>query len=198
MTAESFDIFLSHNSADKDAVRRLAAQLRADGLKVWLDEEQLVPGQQWLEAIEQTLENVRAAVILIGSEGLGPWEMPEMRVCLLECISRKLPVIPVLLPGAPEKPKIPAFLRLFTWVDLRKGLEPEGIARIKSGVMGVAPGVTLAPGGIVRHSPTSVSSSSEGNGKLVTEGLNMLFRLALRYVLRELEERTKANPQTGA
>jgi hypothetical protein len=38
------------------------------------------------------------------SDGFGPWEMPEMRGCLSQFIERRLPVIPVLLPSAPNKP----------------------------------------------------------------------------------------------
>jgi len=33
-----YDVFLSHASADKAAVRELAERLNGDGLRVWLDE----------------------------------------------------------------------------------------------------------------------------------------------------------------
>jgi hypothetical protein len=33
-----YDVFLSHNAADKPRVRRLAERLRAAGLRVWFDE----------------------------------------------------------------------------------------------------------------------------------------------------------------
>ena len=82
-TSDEFDIFLSHNSRDKEIVRQLAEHLRTDGLNVWLDEEQLVPGRTWQEAIEAALDHVKSVGILIGHEGLGPWEVPEMRVSLL-------------------------------------------------------------------------------------------------------------------
>src|SRR4051794_14128722 len=36
--SETFDVFLSHNSKDKPAVRQIAEALRARGLEVWLDE----------------------------------------------------------------------------------------------------------------------------------------------------------------
>jgi hypothetical protein len=36
-------IFLSHNSKDKEFVRRLAAQLRLGGGDVWLDEWEINP-----------------------------------------------------------------------------------------------------------------------------------------------------------
>src|SRR5262245_262006 len=109
-TPVGFDVFLSHNSKDKDVVRLLAEKLKSQGLSVWLDEEQLIPGRTWQEAIEEALKTVRSAGVLIGRDGLGPWVVPEMRICLMEFASRNLPVIPVLLPGAPEKPEIPGFL----------------------------------------------------------------------------------------
>jgi hypothetical protein len=36
-----FDVFLSHSAKDKAVVRELAARLQQDGVRVWLDEEQL-------------------------------------------------------------------------------------------------------------------------------------------------------------
>ena len=33
-----YDVFLSHSAKDKAEVRPLAERLRADGVKVWLDE----------------------------------------------------------------------------------------------------------------------------------------------------------------
>ena len=32
-----FDVFLSHSSKDKSVVRKVAEQLRKDGLRVWFD-----------------------------------------------------------------------------------------------------------------------------------------------------------------
>ena len=42
--AFEFDVFLSHSSKDKPVVRELAARLKKDGVRVWLDEEQIKPG----------------------------------------------------------------------------------------------------------------------------------------------------------
>jgi hypothetical protein len=136
---KSFDIFLSHNSKDKPAVRELAAALRARGLKVWLDEWELVPGRPWEEALEEIIETTRSSAVLVGKDGFGPWHDTEMRSCLAEFVDRKLPVIPVLLPGAPEMPRLPLFLKRFTWVDLREGLTEEGLDRLMWGATGSRP-----------------------------------------------------------
>ena len=138
---QRFDVFLSHNSKDKPAVRELADALRNRGLRVWLDESELVPGRTWQDAIEEVIKTVGSAAVLVGADGLGPWEIPEMRGCLSECIDRKLPVIPVLLPGAPAnvKPALPLFLRTFTWVDLRAGLSQADLDYLVWGITGKKP-----------------------------------------------------------
>ena len=58
-----FDVFLSHNNADKPRVRRLAEQLRAAGLRVWLDEWVIKPGDDIYLAIERGLETSRTLVL---------------------------------------------------------------------------------------------------------------------------------------
>lgn len=143
--SKSFDVFLSHNSKDKPAVRELAEALRARGLKVWLDEWELIPGRPWEEALEEIIETTRSSAILVGKDGIGPWHDAEMRSCIAEFVNRKLPVIPVLLPGAPEMPKLPLFLKRFTWVDLREGLTEEALDRLMWGATGSRPDRSNAP-----------------------------------------------------
>ena len=110
----AFDVFLSHNGKDKPAVRELAAALRARGLRPWLDEEELVPGRPWQEALEAIIVRAATAAVLTGADGLGPWEELEMRACLSQFVKYKKAVIPVLLPGSPARPNLPLFLTEFT------------------------------------------------------------------------------------
>ena len=137
-----FDVFLSHNSRDKPAVREIYKYLRLCGLRPWLDEEELVPGRPWQEALEAEITRIRAASVLVGQDGLGPWEDREMRAFLEEFARRKVPVIPVLLPGAPERPELPIFLRAFTWVDLRTGITSNRLDLLVWGITGLRPGRT--------------------------------------------------------
>jgi len=131
-----YDVFLSHNSKDKPAVREIAELLRVRKLRPWLDAIDLIPGRPWQEALEKIIETCRSAAVFVGRSGIGPWQEPEMRGCLDEFVRRKLPVIPVLLPGAPKKPRLPLFLRAFTWVDLRAGLTSEGLDLLVRGISG--------------------------------------------------------------
>jgi internalin A len=134
-----FDVFLSHNSKDKAQVKEFGEALKPRGLKVWLDEWELMPGRPWYEGLEKILETVGAAAILVGPSGLAPWENIEMREGLRQFVSREMPVIPVLLPGAAEEPKLPLFLTHFHWVDLRRGLSKEGLDLVQWGITGRRP-----------------------------------------------------------
>ena len=128
-------------------VRELAEALQARGLEVWLDEWELVPGRPWQEAIEDAIQTAKTAAVVVGPDGLGPWEIPEVRVCLEQGVRRSMPVIPVLLPGVAESPTLPPFLERFTWVDLREGLAEAGIDRLEWGITGVKP---RRSGGLLR------------------------------------------------
>ena len=134
-----FDVFLSYNSKDKPIVRELATGLKERGLRVWLDEWELTPGQPWQDELENIIRTAKSAAVLVGADGLGPWEHPEMRACLDQFVQRKLPVIPVLLPKAGKRPQLPLFLREFTWVDLRNGLTEKEIERLVWGITQVKP-----------------------------------------------------------
>jgi hypothetical protein len=58
-----YDVFLSHASADKAAVRELAQRQKADGLRVWFDEWVIQPGDSIPLAIEKGLESSRTLVL---------------------------------------------------------------------------------------------------------------------------------------
>ena len=135
---DQFDVFLSHNSQDKPAVEDIAARLRSRGLTVWLDKHELRPGLPWQEGLEAGILASRSVAVFIGAGGLGVWEGPEMRTFLDRSRRESIPVIPVLLPGCLDSPQLPLFLQAFTWVDLRKGVDDAGMARLAWGITGAS------------------------------------------------------------
>lgn len=137
--AGQFDVFLSHNSKDKQAVIEIGDALKQHGLRVWLDIWELKPGDEWQESLEGIIETARSVLVLIGRDGIGPWELPEMRACISEFVRRRMPVISVLLPGVEREPKLPGLLRQFSWADLRRGVDAEGLWRLEWGITGNKP-----------------------------------------------------------
>ena len=61
----AYDVFLSHTSKDKPAVRELAERLKQDGLRVWFDEWVIQPGDSIPLKIEQGLEQSRTLVLVM-------------------------------------------------------------------------------------------------------------------------------------
>jgi SAM-dependent methyltransferase len=116
----SFDVFLCHNSDDKELIREINKALQSGGVVTWLDEEQLRPGQLWQAELEKQIGKIRNACVFVGKNNRGPWQDFEIRAFLNEFVNRGGAVIPVILPDASEIPDLPIFLKQMMWVDLRK------------------------------------------------------------------------------
>ena len=132
-------VFLSHNSQDKPVVQDLKQRLVARGVSVWFDADELQPGIRWQRLIEAGIKASASVAVVVGKDGLGPWEDEEMQAALRLAVKDKRPVIPVLLPGTPSQPDLPLFLGGRTWVDLRAGLTPDGLGRLEWGITGQKP-----------------------------------------------------------
>jgi tetratricopeptide (TPR) repeat protein len=130
-----FDVFLCHNTKDKSNVKKIGEQLKECGILPWLDEWELRPGLPWQGILEQQFEQIKSAAVFIGKDGIGPWHQMELDAFLREFVNRGCPVIPVLLPNAPNEPELPIFLKAMTWVDFRKG-KPDPMERLVWGITG--------------------------------------------------------------
>ncbi len=114
-----FDAFFSYNSNDGPLVKQIANDLIKAGIKVWFDEHNLPPASNWQKAIEKDIEDSMSVIVFIGPSGIGEWQETEVDAVLSLNVERKIPVIPVILPGVIE-PKLPIFLKRFNCVDLRR------------------------------------------------------------------------------
>lgn len=114
----TYDVFLSHNSKDKPRVRGLAEDLRAAGLRVWLDEWVIKPGDDIYLAIERGLEAARAQVLCLSPAALGAeWVTLERSTVLFrDPTNAGRRFIPLLLADC----DLPDALRRYKYVDYRR------------------------------------------------------------------------------
>lgn len=63
-------VFLCHSSEDKPAVRELYAQLASENIDPWLDEEKLLPGQDWKLEIAKALRTSDAVLICLSKNSI--------------------------------------------------------------------------------------------------------------------------------
>lgn len=117
--AETFkyDVFLSHSSKDKPAVRALAERLKADGLRVWFDEWEIKPGDSIPLKIEQGLEQSRTLVLVMSAAAFASeWVTLERHTVLFrDPTNAHRRFVPLRL----DDGKIKEALRQFAYVDWR-------------------------------------------------------------------------------
>jgi nucleoside 2-deoxyribosyltransferase len=62
---KKFDVFLSHSSQDKSWTKQLASSLKKQGLAVWIDNEQIRPGEDVVKAIQNGIAKSNVVVTVV-------------------------------------------------------------------------------------------------------------------------------------
>src|SRR6266481_8878079 len=119
-----FDIFLSHNQAQKDWTRDLARRLSENGFKVWFD-EWILPshaGSNWIDSLAEGVEQSRKVALVWSPEFFAnSWpEFEATMIQLMDPVGRQQRVIPVLhtLCDIPRKWK---FRQALNFIDCPHG-----------------------------------------------------------------------------
>jgi hypothetical protein len=115
---EAFDVFLSHHSRDKPWVIALKAALVERGMKVWLDQDEILPGDLFIDALERGVESSRALALVVTPGSVASrWVKEEYSraLVLANSSTRELRIIPCLREGA----TVPGFLASRHWIDFR-------------------------------------------------------------------------------
>jgi hypothetical protein len=142
-------VFLSHSSADAAAAKVVAQLLGNAGLTVWLELNEVIPGNAWLPTLETALKDSTHFVVLVGETGVQRWVEREVRYALeRNTADSAYRIIPLLLPGAKEE-DLPLFLKQqqFLRLDWRQP-DADAIQRVAAAIRNAPPGhVSLLPPG---------------------------------------------------
>jgi hypothetical protein len=135
------NVFLCHSSDDKPAVRRLYHRLRADGVQPWLDEENLIPGQDWQFQIPIAVRTSDIVIVCLSQYSVSKtgYVQKEIKSALDvadEQPEGKIFIIPVKL----EECEIPERLRRWQWVNL---FDDKGYERLTLALNSALPSVMI-------------------------------------------------------
>lgn len=125
--------FISHSSKDKPFVRKLAADLVAAGVNVWIDEQRIRVGDSIPERVAQGVAESDFFLVLISKNSVdSAWVKKELNQALVhEIEKRRVRVMPLLL----DKVDLPEVIREKKYANFtesyERGLE-ELLASIKS------------------------------------------------------------------
>ncbi|MGZ9221863.1 MAG: toll/interleukin-1 receptor domain-containing protein [Anaerolineales bacterium] len=112
-------VFLLYARSDEEGVRRLYNYLVKAGANVWLDQEKILPGQDWEYEIHKAIHNSDIVVVCLSKQfnNQGGYRHEELRIALEKANSiseGKIFIIPARL----EKCDLPEPLRRWQRVDL--------------------------------------------------------------------------------
>jgi len=130
-----YDVFLCHNSRDKNHVMAIGERLKDRGILPWLDTWEIRPGSRWQQELQKQIKSIKSAAVFIGPRGAGPWQDAEVEALLVEISKRRRPLIPVILEGRQGQPKLPPFLRIWHVVDMRQQ-SPDPFEQLVWGITG--------------------------------------------------------------
>jgi hypothetical protein len=116
-------IFLSHSSTDKPIVRRLYERLYDEGFEPWLDEQMLLPGQDWEHEIRKAIHDTDVVIVCLsrGSINKTGYIQREIKYVLDVADERPEGII-FLIPLKLEDIEIPMRLSRWQWINsMKKG-----------------------------------------------------------------------------
>jgi outer membrane protein assembly factor BamD (BamD/ComL family) len=127
-TRRPLKVFLCHASGDKPAVRALYQRLAAEGVDAWLDQEKLLPGQDWQVEIPRAVHDADVVVICLSKNSVTKegYVQKEIKFAL-DLADEKPEGTIFLIPARLEDCAVPERLARWQWVDL---FEENGYSRL--------------------------------------------------------------------
>ena len=114
MTLDTYKVFISHASEDKERfVLDFARRLREHGVDAWVDEWEMLPGDSLVDKIyEEGIKNARAMIVVLSKYSINkPWVREELNAGFLKRLSGNCRVIPVVIDNC----NVPEVLRSTVW-----------------------------------------------------------------------------------
>lgn len=115
----SLKVFLCHASEDKSIIRTLHARLHADGFQPWLDEENLLPGQNWQREITKAVKQSDVVLVCLSSDSINKtgYMQKEIRE-VLDVADLQTEDAIFVIPVKLEECGVPDRLAKWQWVNL--------------------------------------------------------------------------------
>lgn len=119
---QSNDLFISYAREDAVFALRLAKDLRAAGVSIWIDQLDIDPGERWDDAIEQALNTCSRMLIVLSPASA---DNKNVKDEIAFALHEDKPIVPVLLQAC----KIPYRLLRMQHIDFTKDYQ-RGLQRL--------------------------------------------------------------------
>lgn len=108
-----YKLFLSHGSIDKPKVREIADAIENIGLRVWIDEIDILPSQSIVEEIARGLSSMSHFLLFWSSSCVNaPWVKRELSVAVKKLVESNIPLFIISLDKTPVPQLIDDIMRI--------------------------------------------------------------------------------------
>jgi hypothetical protein len=121
-------VFMCHSSGDRAVVLALYHKLKRDSFAPWLDEEDLLPGQEWESEIRRAVRATGVVVVCLSRSSITKEGYVQKEIKLALDVAEEKPERTIfLIPARLEECTVPERLVAWQWVDL---FEDRGYERL--------------------------------------------------------------------
>ena len=123
-------VFLTYAHGDKKTVRQIYHRLIRNRINTWLDEKELIPGQDWKHEIREAILRSKIVIVCLSKQfnKQGGFRHEELQIALEK--ARSFPDGEIfIIPARLEKCDLPEPLRQWQCVDL---FEADGFKKLLS------------------------------------------------------------------
>jgi hypothetical protein len=116
---QSIRVFLCHATNDKPSVRRLYKKLTDENIRVWFDEENLLPGQDWDAEIQNAVRQSDIVIICLSNKSVTKEGYVQKEIKIALDVADEKPegtifIVPIRL----EECNVPSRIQRWQWIDL--------------------------------------------------------------------------------
>jgi non-specific serine/threonine protein kinase len=108
------DVFISYSSMDKAYADAVCNALESNGYGCWIAPRNIVPGQEWSEAIIDGINGCRAVVLIFSSHSnASPQVLREVE----RTINKRIPLVPFRVENVPLSKAMEYFISVPHWLE---------------------------------------------------------------------------------
>ena len=117
---EKFEVFLAHSKRDKEYVRAIHQLLALDGFYPWLDEVNLIAGQNWELDIANAVERALVIAVFLSKSAVSKEGYLHKEIAIaLETAQRQPEGSIAIVPIRIDDVEPPRSLRHLQWIDVQ-------------------------------------------------------------------------------
>ena len=125
---KELQVFLCYAHDDAREVRKLYDHLKQNGIVTWLDQENLIPGQDWKWEISKAVKQSDVVIICLSSNSISKEGFVQKEITYaLDAADEKPDGTIFLIPARLDACTVPTRLNRWQWVDL---FQSDGYAKL--------------------------------------------------------------------